>query len=244
MTGFGARNRSRLVAALTASALAGALYGGSAVAAADGPGIHAPAVASPAPIPPAPPSPTAPKPAAPKPPAPKPSAPGAPDDSPTHAPAQSQSDPAARTIPSAPHGARAATTPAAVPVSLVLTDMPEGAHAGIIPALNLLVDGHGVRTSTDSGGTTPHTTKGHIPSDVLAAAFAEAASLATLDMGTPDDATGSTLLDFLGQSPNQDVHLIAYGSDTADTLSNAQKAARARFAALRDKLTKAFVADK
>ncbi|WP_216902444.1 hypothetical protein [Nocardia alni] len=231
MRGFGASNRSRLVAALAASTLAGALYGGAGVAAADSPGSTAPAVVSPSPKPPAPPSPTAPA----------PFAPGTPDDSPTHAPARSQSDPAARNRPVSPLGRHVAPAPVALPVSLVLTDMPGGAHYGVTPTLNLRADGHGVRAVTNSGGATAN---GRIPPEVIAAAFTEAKSLATLDMGTPDDATGSTLLDFLGPSPSQDVHLIAYGSDTADTLSAAQKANRTRFAALRDKLTKAFVADR
>lgn len=241
MRGIAARNRSRLTVALTASALSAALWCGATVAAADEPGIPAPAVqrpgehagqrgevVGPTMTPPAPPA------------APQPAAPGTPDDSPTHAPARSPAAPAAWTSRITRRGGPAA----AVPVSTVLTDMPEGAHTGITPELNLREDGHGVRTVAGSEGAASHTSKGHIPPEVLGAAFAEAKSLATLDMGTPDDATGSILLDFLGPSPAQDVHLIAYGSDTATTLSHDQQAHRARFAALREKLRRAFVADK
>ncbi|MEG8179515.1 hypothetical protein [Nocardia terpenica] len=94
-------------------------------------------------------------------------------------------------------------------------------------------------------GTAPQRVAGRVGADVLAAGMAEARALVAVDMGTPREGDhGTALLDFLGASPDQDVHLVVYGPAYTEGLSDDQKANRKRFNDLCTKLLDAFVQDR
>jgi hypothetical protein len=120
---------------------------------------------------------------------------------------------------------------------VLLTTIP----AAGTPGLTVQADGRAVEAVAETPDSTPQTRNGHIPPETLTAAFAEAKSLAALDMGEPEDGGDSTLLDFLGASPDQDVHLVVYGSGATEGLSDEEKTNRAHFADLCKTLTDAFV---
>lgn len=232
MRKFGATRQFGLVATLVAgTALAMPLI------VADRTGVAAASPAASVTSSPASPSPAAPAPAG------HPPAPAAPD-SPTHIPAATPpppptTTPAAPAAPASPAAARVAA-----PISVVLTTIPGGAEtADPGPTLSVGPDGRGTGLTTDANAA-PERANGHIPPDVLAATFAEARALSTADMGEPKEGKDSTLLDFLGTTPDQDVHLVAYGLDTAGELTKVQQANRARFAYLCTKLTAAFIPDR
>ncbi|MFI5775917.1 hypothetical protein [Nocardia sp. NPDC051570] len=94
-------------------------------------------------------------------------------------------------------------------------------------------------------GTAAQKLSGRIAPEVLSAAMGEAKALAAADMGMPKDGdSSSTLLDFLGAAPDQDVHLVVYSPSATDGLSDQQKANRQRFAELCKKLLDGFVQDR
>ncbi|MGV9676718.1 hypothetical protein ACWDSJ_15685 [Nocardia sp. NPDC003482] len=140
---------------------------------------------------------------------------------------------------------------AAAPISVVLTTIPTGwdARTDLQPILEVRGDGRAVRSpdaaSADRApGAAPQRTNGRVPVEVLTDAAAEAHTLATADMGMPQNGdSGSTLLDFLGDTPDQDVHLVVYSPATDTGLSDEQKANRKRFADLCSRLLDSFVAD-
>ncbi|WP_063906155.1 hypothetical protein [Nocardia kruczakiae] len=137
-------------------------------------------------------------------------------------------------------------------LSVALTTIPGGEHAGVTPAPTLLVysDGHAVNSPDAAdpdrpADKAPRQRNGHVSLDAVHAAAEEAKKLAAADLGMPTDGSGgSTLLDFLGATPDQDVHLVVYSPGGTDGLTDAQKADRTRFADLCKKLVDAFVADR
>jgi hypothetical protein len=179
-------------------------------------------------------------------------APEPPNDSTTHIPAATPPVPAApKTSRSAPSPAAPTSRAAAVvaapveaPLSVVLTTIRGGSGSvDPTPTLSVRADSRAVGSTTDTHAA-PHPANGHVPTDVLTASYAEAKSLAAADMGEPaEGSAGSTLLDFLGPTPDQDIHLVVYGPDTSNDLTPEQQANRARFAYLCTKLTAAFVPD-
>ncbi|MGA4789389.1 hypothetical protein [Nocardia sp. AB354] len=137
-------------------------------------------------------------------------------------------------------------------LSVALTTIPGGEHAGVTPVPTLLVysDGHAV-DSPDAADPdrpadkAPRQRNGHVSLDAVHAAAEDAKKLAAADLGMPKDGNGgTTLLDFLGATPDQDVHLVVYSPGGTDGLTDAQKADRSRFADLCKKLVDAFVADR
>ncbi|MBU3065115.1 hypothetical protein KO481_26745 [Nocardia sp. NEAU-G5] len=239
MRRFGATRRFGLVRPLIAgTALAVLLLGAgrTGTAAADAPATT-PATSSPAASPAQSPVSATPEP---------------PNDSTTHIPAATPPVPAAPTTsrqapsPSAPTSPAAAVVAAPVeaPLSVVLTTIHGGSGSiDPTPTLSVRADGRAVGITTDAHAA-PHPAAGHVPTDVLTASYAEAKSLASADMGEPaEGSAGSTLLDFLGPTPDQDIHLVVYGPDTSRDLTREQQANRARFAYLCTKLTAAFVPD-
>ncbi len=137
-------------------------------------------------------------------------------------------------------------------LSVALTTIPGGEHAGVTPAPTLLVysDGHAVNSPDAAdpdrpADKAPRQRNGHVSLDAVHAAAEEAKKLAAADLGMPTDGSGgSTLLDFLGATPDQDVHLVVYSPGGTDGLTDAQKADRTRFSDLCKKLVDAFVADR
>ena len=144
----------------------------------------------------------------------------------------------------------AADEPAALAVAL--TTIPGGEHAGVTPAPTLLVysDGHAVNSPDAAdpkrpADKAPKQRNGHVSLDVVHSVAAEAKKLGEADLGMPKDGGGgSTLLDFLGDTPDQDVHVVVYSPGGSESLSDAQKADRTRFTELCKKLVDAFKADR
>lgn len=137
-----------------------------------------------------------------------------------------------------------ADDPAPPRLVVALSTMPGGEHAGNAPEPTLLVysDGHAVHNPKHPSDKKQE--KGHVPLDVVHDAAAKAKKLAEVDMGMPEGGDGgSTLLDFLGTSPDQDVHLVVYSPTGTDGLNDEQKAGRARFTKLCKKLVDAFEPD-
>ncbi|MCM6777985.1 hypothetical protein NDR87_31180 [Nocardia sp. CDC159] len=142
-----------------------------------------------------------------------------------------------------------AEPPAVAPISVVLSVIPDGwaGRTDLVPMLQVQADGQAVKSpdaiSEDrKQGAAPQQLNGRIAPEVLAAALAEAKALANVDMGTPEGGyRGSALLDFLGATPDQDVHLVNYSPAVTDGLSEEQITARHRFADLCRKLLDAFV---
>ncbi|NKY86972.1 hypothetical protein [Nocardia veterana] len=145
-----------------------------------------------------------------------------------------------------------ADEPAPPALAVALTTIPGGENAGVTPAPTLLVysDGRAVHspdaaTPDRPADKAPQQRNGHVPLDVVHAAAEDAKKLAAADLGMPKDGSGgSTLLDFLGSTPDQDVHLVVYSPGGTDGLTDAQKADRTRFADLCKKLVDGFVADR
>ena len=126
----------------------------------------------------------------------------------------------------------------------------EQAGAGSEPTLLVYSDGHAVHSPDAAdpkrpADRKPEQRKGHVPLDTVRKATAAAKDLAEVDLGMPGNGNGgSTLLDVLGESPDQDVHLVVYSPGGTDGLNDAQKDGRQRFDALRKKLVDAFDADR
>ncbi|MEU6558422.1 hypothetical protein [Nocardia nova] len=145
--------------------------------------------------------------------------------------------------------AAADDTPA---LSVALTTIPGGEQAGVAPAPTLLVysDGHAVYSPDAADPKRPKDKEpkqrdGKVSLDVVHSVAADAKKLGDADLGMPKDGNGgSTLLDFLGDTPDQDVHLVVYSPGGSDGLTDAQKDGRKRFTDLSKKLTDAFKADK
>ncbi len=137
-------------------------------------------------------------------------------------------------------------------LSVALTTIPGGARADATPAPTLLVysDGHAVHSPDAAdpkrpADKAPKQHKGNISLDVVRAVAADANKLGAADLGMPKDSGGgSTLLDFLGDTPDQDVHLVMYSPGGTEGLTDAQKADRTRFTELCKKLVDAFKADR
>ncbi|MBO0853896.1 MAG: hypothetical protein J2P18_09015 [Nocardia sp.] len=133
--------------------------------------------------------------------------------------------------------ASAAPAPASSTLIAAISTIPGNQQAGIAatPTLMVYSDGKAVHDNHN----------GHIPLDVVHSAAADGKALAAKDLGMPKDGKGGeTLMDFLGSSPDQDVHLVVYSPGGADGINDAQKAAREKVNALSKKLTDAFVADR
>ncbi|MEU1544172.1 MULTISPECIES: hypothetical protein [Nocardia] len=145
-----------------------------------------------------------------------------------------------------------ALPPIAAPLALfTLTTIPDGwqARTDLRPQLEIFADGRAV-SSPDAVAaerrpeTPPKRIDGHIPPDVLSAALAETKALATVDLGVPAATDQSSrIIDFMPQSPSEDVHLVVYSPDTTEGLGAEQQAARKRFADLYRKLLDAFAQD-
>ncbi|MFI5782920.1 hypothetical protein [Nocardia sp. NPDC051570] len=142
-----------------------------------------------------------------------------------------------------------AEPPAAAPISVVFSMIPDGwaDRTDLVPLLQAQADGQAVKSpdavSEDrKRGTAPQQLQGRIAPDVLAAAVTDARSLVSVDMGIPEGGNkGAALLDFLGATPDQDIHLVNYSPASTDGLSDDQITARHRFADLCRKLLDAFV---
>ncbi|MET9284144.1 hypothetical protein [Nocardia beijingensis] len=145
-----------------------------------------------------------------------------------------------------------ALPPIAAPLALLtLTTIPDGwqARTDLRPQMEVFADGRAV-SSPDAVAperrpeTPPKRIDGHIPSGVLSAALAETKALATVDLGVPKATDQSSrIIDFMPQSPSDDVHLVVYSPDTTEGLGAEQQAARKRFADLYRKLIDSFVQD-
>ncbi|MGY1895250.1 hypothetical protein [Nocardia gipuzkoensis] len=145
-----------------------------------------------------------------------------------------------------------ALPPIAAPLALfTLTTIPDGwqARTDLRPQLEIFADGRAVSSpdavATDRRPeTAPKRIDGHIPPDVLSAALAETNALAAADLGVPRPIDQSSrIIDYMPQSPAQDVHLVVYSPETTEGLGSEQQAARKRFADLYKKLLDAFVQD-
>ncbi|GAB2695353.1 hypothetical protein [Nocardia thraciensis] len=157
--------------------------------------------------------------------------------------------------PGAPAPAQAAPpapAPASTAGSLTLTTIPAGwqVRTDLAPTLQVQPDGRAV-ASLDAAspdrpvGAAPKSATGRVAPEVVNSALAEAKSLADADMGMPSDADGSsTMLDFLGAAPDQDIHLIVYAQGKQEGLSPEQQSQRKRFDDLCKKLLSAFVQDR
>ncbi|RDI50666.1 hypothetical protein [Nocardia mexicana] len=152
----------------------------------------------------------------------------------------------------APAQAPPAPAPASTAGSLTLTTIPAGwqVRTDLAPTLQVQPDGRAV-ASLDAAspdrpvGAAPKSATGRVAPDVVNSALAEAKSLADADMGMPSDADGSsTMLDFLGATPDQDVHLIVYSQGKEEGLSQEQLSQRKRFDDLCKKLLSAFAQDR
>ncbi|MGW5112529.1 hypothetical protein [Nocardia sp. NPDC004123] len=136
--------------------------------------------------------------------------------------------------------AMADPAPASGVALFTLTAMPAGwqTRTDLHPSLEIQPDGRAVKRA-DSGAQ-PVT--GTVPADVIGAAAAEVKALAAVDMGTPEQADkGTSIIDYMPQSPDQDVHLIVYAPELGDGLNDDQKASRKRFDDLFQRLLNAFV---
>ncbi|MEU6585823.1 hypothetical protein [Nocardia sp. NPDC046763] len=121
-----------------------------------------------------------------------------------------------------------------------LTAMPAGwqTRTDLHPSLEIQPDGWAVKRADN--GAQPVT--GTVPADVIGAAAAEVKALAAVDMGTPEQADkGTSIIDYMPQSPDQDVHLVVYAPELGDGLSDDQKASRKRFDDVFQRLLNAFV---
>ncbi len=134
----------------------------------------------------------------------------------------------------------------------MLTTIPGGweGRTDLGPTLEVVTDGRAIKSPDAASaerkpGTAPQRLSGRIAPEVLAAAMAEAKALAAVDMGMPSNGdASSTLLDFLGPTPDQDVHLVVYSPNAAEGLSDEQKVARQRFNELCERLLNGFVQDR
>ncbi|MCM6774724.1 hypothetical protein NDR87_12670 [Nocardia sp. CDC159] len=134
----------------------------------------------------------------------------------------------------------------------MLTTIPSGweGRTDLGPTLEVRADGRAVMrpdaASVERGvGVGARQVSGRVAPEVVAAAVGEAKALAAVDMGVPRDGdASSTLLDFLGATPDQDVHLVVYSPGASEGLSEEQKVNRQRFADLCKRLLDGFVADR
>jgi hypothetical protein len=151
---------------------------------------------------------------------------------------------AAADNPPAPAPAPAAAPPAPAPAELMLTTIPGGdGHSDITPTLQVRADGHAVKAADASGKNQP--VNGTIPGDVLAGVLSDVKALVPADMGVPRNADkSSTLLDYVGATPDQDMHLVVYAPNASDGLTDAEKTNRKRFTELCTELLGAFVPDR
>ncbi|MBF6332099.1 hypothetical protein [Nocardia transvalensis] len=135
---------------------------------------------------------------------------------------------------------------------MLLTTIPVGweGRTDVGPILEVHADGRAVKSLDAASpdrkvGTAPQKVNGRIPPEAMATAMAEARELATADMGMPKEGDhSSTLLDFLGATPDQDVHLVVYSPGSSEGLSDEQEANRRRFDDLCKKLLDSFVPDR
>ncbi|MVU77836.1 hypothetical protein GPX89_11340 [Nocardia sp. ET3-3] len=139
-------------------------------------------------------------------------------------------------------GGLGAADPAPAPsiALLTLTAFPAGwqTRTDLRPALEVQSDGRAVKRADSSA----QAVNGTVPADVLGAAIADIKALAAVDMGLPQDADKATsIIDYMPQAPDQDVHLIVYGPEINDGLSDEQKASRKRFDDVFQRLLNAFV---
>ncbi|MEU7629401.1 hypothetical protein AB0C34_05370 [Nocardia sp. NPDC049220] len=132
---------------------------------------------------------------------------------------------------------------------LTLTTIPDGweDRMDLRPQLEVFADGKAVKSpdavAADRGpDAPPKRVDGRIPPEVLTAALAETRSLAAADLGMANvtDRT-SRIIDYMSQSPNEDVHLIVYAPEATDGLGAEQVASRKRFTDLYTKLLDAFI---
>ncbi|WP_157514116.1 hypothetical protein [Nocardia concava] len=137
-----------------------------------------------------------------------------------------------------------APTPAQAPAPAValftLTAMPAGwqTRTDLHPSLLVQADGH----ATKRADSTAQAVEGTVPADVIGAAAAEVKALAAVDMGTPEQGDkGTSIIDYMPQSPDQDVHLIVYAPEVSDGLTDEQKASRKRFDDVFQRMLNAFV---
>ncbi|WP_328290407.1 hypothetical protein [Nocardia aurantiaca] len=138
-------------------------------------------------------------------------------------------------------GGFAAADPAPAPsiAMLTLTAMPAGwqTRTDLRPVLEVQSDGQAVKRAADSA----QPVNGTVPADVLDAAATEIRALAAVDMGTPEAADkGTSIIDYMPRTPDQDVHLIVYAPELSEGLSDEQKASRKRFDDLFQRLLNAF----
>ncbi|WP_433594115.1 hypothetical protein [Nocardia sp. CA-145437] len=128
---------------------------------------------------------------------------------------------------------------AAPPALFTLTALPAGwqTRTDLRPALEVQPDGHAVKRSDP----TAEPVNGTVPADVLTAAATEMKALVTADMGTPEATDkGTSIIDYMPEHRDQDLHLIVYAPEIADGLSDEQKASRKRFDDLFQRLLNAF----
>ncbi|GAB0108176.1 hypothetical protein JMUB6875_71850 [Nocardia sp. JMUB6875] len=137
-----------------------------------------------------------------------------------------------------------APTPAQAPAPAValftLTAMPAGwqTRTDLHPSLQVQADGHATKRADSSA----QAVEGTVPADVIGAAAAEVKALAAVDMGTPEQGDkGTSIIDYMPQAPDQDVHLIVYAPEVSDGLTDEQKASRKRFDDLFQRMLNAFV---
>ncbi|WP_306362012.1 hypothetical protein [Nocardia sp. CC227C] len=149
--------------------------------------------------------------------------------------------------------APAAPAPVTGPMLFTLTSIPNGWLIGrtdLRPLLEVQADGRAIRRPdaadpNRSANTPPREITGTIPQEVVTAAITETRALTTLDMGNAAVSDqGSMILDYTPQQPDQDAHVIVYAPNITEGLSEEQRANRARFATLSEKLLDAFVADR
>lgn len=119
-----------------------------------------------------------------------------------------------------------------------LTAMPAGwqSRTDLHPALQIQTGGEAIKYADDGSQI-----NGTIPADVLGAATTEVRNLAAADMGVPEqNDKGMSIIDFMPSPPDQDVHLVVYGPEVTDKLTDDQKASRKRFDDLFQRLLNAF----
>ncbi|MEC3918190.1 hypothetical protein [Nocardia sp. CDC160] len=140
--------------------------------------------------------------------------------------------------------AAADPTPAQAPAPAValftLTAMPAGwqTRTDLHPSLLIQSDGHATKRADNAA----QPVEGTVPADVIGAAAAEVKALAAVDMGTPGQGDGGTsIIDYMPQAPDQDVHLIVYAPESSEGLTDEQKASRKRFDDVFQRLLNAFV---
>lgn len=133
-----------------------------------------------------------------------------------------------------------APAPARSVALFTLTAMPAGwqTRTDLHPSLEVQPDGRAVKRADNDA----QPVNGSISADVLGAAATEVEALAAMDMGTPEQSDkGTSIIDYMPQSPEQDVHLIVYAPEVSDGLTDDQKASRKRFDDLFQRLLNAFV---